>query len=279
MKLIITSQSKRHISYLLERYKSTEWSGPAFYQVKSDKDGFPSTWLLKGFVSLDLGDTTSTEWNGNDWTDISKDIYKKYPEYQDCFIGLIHSHHNMGAFFSSTDTTQLKEAANKVGYGSLVVASNKEPFAFAISYIDNFGRTHMIETKEIETQGPKVKPLDEWVDFADKMDKKQKKAPTLYYRNKPGITHQGTLWSHYGMNGYGKAYSPDHAPEDIMVKQFEEVEAEMTEAEADFEQGKISKKKFKKIQRKFNKASKEYTEFFGEETDEIVSWNDSFGVI
>jgi hypothetical protein len=271
MKLIITNQSKRHINYLLTRYKSTEWSGPAFYQVTHDEKGFPSIWTLKGFVTLDLGDTTSTEWDGDDWIEISKKIYGNHPEYKECFIGLIHSHHNMGAFFSGTDKTQLEEAANKVGYGSLVVAHSKERFAFAISYIDNFGKSHMFECKDIELQGPKVKPLQEWVDYADKMDKEKKTAPTYHY----GHGNQLSLYN----NGYGKPYGFGKGPEDVIEAEFEKAEKAMTQAEKLKAEKKISKKAYKKIEKRFNKASKDYTEMFGEETDGIAAWNESFGII
>ena len=74
---------------------------------------------------------------------ISKEIYDKHPDYQKCFMGLIHSHHGMGAYFSGTDKQQLEEAANKVGYPSLVVAHTKTKFAFGISYLDNFNQVQL----------------------------------------------------------------------------------------------------------------------------------------
>ena len=275
MKLIITQQSQKHINYLLGRYKSTEWSGPAFYSVKYDEDGFPSEWTLRGFVTLDLGDATRTEWDGEDWVEISKEIYKAHPEYEKCFMGLIHSHHNMGAYFSGTDKEQLKDAANKVGYPSLVVAHSKDKFAFAISYIDSFRKVHMYEAKDIEVKAPKVKPLDEWIKYADEMDKKQKQAPTVFYnhfRNKPGVG-QVALWGGY----YGEESKMKE--EEKIEKAFEQAERAMTQAEKSLEEGKMSKKKYNKIKKKFDKASKEYTEEFGDENDEMKSWNDSFGII
>jgi len=279
MKLIITQQSQKHINYLLERYKSTEWSGPAFYSVKYNKDGFPEEWTLKGFVTLDLGDTTSTEWDGEDWVKISKEIYKAHPEYQKCFMGLIHSHHNMGAYFSGTDKQQLEEAANKVGYPSLVVAHTKEKFAFGISYLDNFNQIQLVETKDIEVRVPKVKPANEWVKYADEMDKKQKKRPAILYngfgRTKPGIG-QRTLWSSF----YEGNTSEKEETNTIWLEaKYEQAEEEMTQAEADFENKKISKKKYNKIKRKFDKVSKEYIETFGETPDEIEDWNNSFGLL
>mgnify|MGYP003638145523 FL=1 len=275
MKLIITQQSQKHINYLLGRYKDTEWSGPAFYSVKYDDNGFPATWTLKGFITLDLGDTTSTEWDGEDWVKVSKEIYKAHPEYQKCFMGLIHSHHNMGAYFSGTDKTQLKEASNKVGYPSLVVAHSKDRFAFAISYLDNFGKAHMYEAKDISVQEPKVKPLDEWIKYADRMDKNKKKAPTLYYshfRNKPGVG-QVALWGGF------QEEEAKMQKEEAIEEAFEEAEENMTKAEKHLEEHRISKKKYNKIKKQFDKVSKAYIETIGDDNDDIQSWNDSFGVI
>ena len=201
MKLIITQQSQKHINYLLGRYKSTEWSGPAFYSVKYDEDGFPSEWTLRGFVTLDLGDATSTEWDGEDWVEISKEIYKAHPEYEKCFMGLIHSHHSMGAYFSGTDKEQLKDAANKVGYPSLVVAHSKDKFAFAISYIDSFRKVHMYEAKDIEVKAPKVKPLDEWIKYL-----KEERHKIMMMKDKPvdstiGPNDPGDEYEHTKDNG------------------------------------------------------------------------------
>jgi len=269
MKLIITQQSQKHINYLLGRYKRTEWSGPAFYSVKYDENGFPEEWTLRGFVTLDLGDATSTEWDGEDWVKISKKIYDKHPDYQKCFMGLIHSHHGMGAFFSGTDKNQLEESANKVGYPSLVVAHTKEKFAFGISYIDNFNQIHIIETKDIVVKTPKVKPLDEWVEYADEMDKKQKKSSVLYSpykRNKPGIGQT----SFFGYGSYGAIQ------EDSIEEKFDKVDKEMTQAEAALENKQISKKKYNKIKRRYDKIAKEYNIFLEEEA---ASWNGSFGLL
>ena len=279
MKLIITQQSQKHINYLLGRYKGTEWSGPAFYSVKYDEDGFPEEWTLRGFVTLDLGDTTSTEWDGEDWVKISKEIYDKHPDYQKCFMGLIHSHHGMGEYFSGTDRQQLEEAANKVGYPSLVVAHTKTKFAFGISYLDNFNQIQLVETKEIEVKTPKVKPLDEWVKYADEMDKKQRKSPNVFYngfgRNKPGVG-QRTLWGGFYEDNASKK---EETTTVWLEAKYEQVEKEMTQAEANLENGKISKKKYNKIKKRFDKISKEYVETFGETPDEMDSWNDSFGLL
>ena len=120
-----------------------------------------------------------------------------------------------------------------------------------------------------------LKTLDEWIKYADEMDKKQKQAPTVFYnhfRNKPGVG-QGALWGGF----YGEETKMKE--EEKIEKAFEEAERAMTQAEKSLEEGKMSKKKYNKIKKKFDKASKEYTEEFGDENDEMKSWNDSFGII
>ena len=55
------------INYLHHRFSSTEWSGPAWYTIKKKaKTGFPTQVELSYFKPIDLGNTWSTELDGEE---------------------------------------------------------------------------------------------------------------------------------------------------------------------------------------------------------------------
>ena len=178
-KLIIPKKIHNKYTYLLNRFKNLEWAGPAWYRVKTDKDGFPTEWRIIHFHPLDLGSHAATEWEAKDLAKILKETYALMPSLKKAYMGLIHSHNTMGAFLSGTDTDTIQEMAPDEGfYGSLVVASaGKALHAFGFGYKDQYKCAHSIEVKEknIEINIPGLKPEDEWVAIADKIEKDKPK--------------------------------------------------------------------------------------------------------
>ena len=157
----------------MKRFPSTEWSGPAWYRIKTDKEGFPEEFKLVHFHPLDLGHGTSTEWEAKDLAKILRLTYEEYPSLKKCSIGLIHSHHTMGAFLSGTDQSTVQEMAPVQGfYGSLVVASGgKATEAFGFGYKDQYGASHCLEVDNIEIKTPDYKVEDDWKAQADIIEK------------------------------------------------------------------------------------------------------------
>ena len=192
-KLIIPKKIHNKYTYLLNRFKDLEWSGPAWYKVKTDEDGFPTEWRIIHFHPLDLGSHAATEWEAKDLAKILKETYDTMPSLKKAYIGLIHSHNTMGAFLSGTDTSTIQEMAPDEGfYGSLVVASaGKALHAFGFGYKDQYKCAHSIEVdeKNIEINVPGIKPENDWVAIADKIEKNKPKP-------KPG--NQVTLWNRKG---------------------------------------------------------------------------------
>ena len=78
-KLIIPKKIHNKYTYLLNRFKDLEWSGPAWYKVKTDDDGFPKEWKIIHFHPLDLGSHAATEWEAKDLAAILKETYASMP--------------------------------------------------------------------------------------------------------------------------------------------------------------------------------------------------------
>ena len=179
------------MNYFLRAFPTKEWSGPAWYlTLESDDDNFPLDFQLIDFHPLDLGDTASTEWDSDDFAKILKKKYKENIKLKKCYIGLLHSHHSMGAFFSSTDTDTLNEMAPEKGfYPSLVVSTKADKqFAFAFSYLDQY-KNHQVFKGDVEMTGIPDAP-EEWVEIAEEIKKQVKTTTYVPARTGYGYGHQ-----------------------------------------------------------------------------------------
>lgn len=240
----------------MKRFPKDEWSGPAFYELKKDKDGVPVEWILHGFHPLDLGGSTSTEWDGEDFLKVRKQLLLDNPIYAKCYQGIIHSHHTMGAFLSGTDKGHIEESANLVGYPSLVVASSGVPFAFGYSYIDQFKTVQMfeVEAKDISLETPEVQPEQEWVKNADEIEKEKKSSPvTTYFGNTQG--RQSSLWNPYypGYNSFNEV------PNDEDLKN---AEKRFKKAKKQYKKRQINLAEYQKIKQEYKEIKEAIDDFY-----------------
>jgi hypothetical protein len=175
-KLRIPKKVHNKYHYFLTKFKELEWSGPAWYEIKTDDDGFPTQWTILHFHPLNLGSHAATEWEAKDLAKILGDTYRKFPKLKKAYTGLIHSHNTMGAFLSGTDTDTLEDMApDKNFYGSLVVASSgKALHAFGFSWKDQYKCVHTQEIEEENIEIVNTFNVDsEWIAIADKIEKEK----------------------------------------------------------------------------------------------------------
>lgn len=120
-KLIISKELLAQISYFHHKVGNIEWSGILFYKILEGTIEEPSKLVIKAdrFHFMDIGSPGYTEFS----PDVSiMSFYDKYPEYEFAKWGMIHTHHNMNAFFSGTDVDELKvNAGAHQFYLSLIV--------------------------------------------------------------------------------------------------------------------------------------------------------------
>lgn len=205
MNLLISRKTLNKVNYFLNAFPKREWSGPAWYLANaSDEHGFPEEIEILDFHPLDLGDTSSTEWDAEDLAKILKAKYKENSKLKKCYTGLIHSHHTMGSFFSGTDNDTIKEMAPEKGfYGSLIVSTKVgQEYSFAISYKDQYKRITKVEG-DVEIEGIKAEENKEWKAIAKTIEDKAKTttyAPVnrTYWTNK-----KYDDYGHYGYGNYG----------------------------------------------------------------------------
>ena len=201
MNLHICQTILNKVNYFLGKFPSKEWSGPAWYLIsKVDEHKFPVKIELLDFHPLDLGTSAATEWESDDFAKILKTKYKENKELKKCNIGLLHSHHDMGAFFSGTDVDTIHEMCPDNGfYPSTVVSTkNKKEFAFAIGYKDQYNRETMVEGKTI-VESPVIAVPKEWAAIAKKI-KEDSTITTSYVRKKNALQPYNSYG--YGYGGY-----------------------------------------------------------------------------
>lgn len=114
---------------------NTEWSGLLVYKITKGSVDSPETLEIRceACFPMDFGDATFTSFEGSEmWLD----FFKQFPQVNPLtkepgwFLGKIHSHHNMNAYHSGTDTSDLYENAPKLPlFLSLVVNYSCMPFA------------------------------------------------------------------------------------------------------------------------------------------------------
>lgn len=122
-KLIITNDFQKQIDLFHAMVGSIEWSGVLFYQVNTDLSDNNCIITPKYIFPMDVGVAAYTDF---EYSDVIFDAYDQLPGAEDCREGIVHTHHRMGAFFSGTDDTELKENADKYDfYLSLVVDYNR----------------------------------------------------------------------------------------------------------------------------------------------------------
>lgn len=124
LNLVIPKKVEEKIRYLCSRVHDVEWSGTLFYSIEGSFDDgtFKATCL--DICVMDIGSQGFTQYN--DTADIIN--YRvNHPELlqEGVYEGLIHSHNNMSAFFSGTDSnTLLQEGADLNHFLSLIVCNN-----------------------------------------------------------------------------------------------------------------------------------------------------------
>lgn len=115
-KLIITEDVKKKIDQMHDRIGNTEWCGFIFYEKVEGSISDPETYVAKttDVYMMDIGSHSYTE--SDNHTDDVVSMVDRIPAYMENRYGLIHTHHNMSAFFSGTDIQELHDNVHLYSY-------------------------------------------------------------------------------------------------------------------------------------------------------------------
>ena len=120
IKLIIKDSLEDKIRFMCNELPDTEWSGSLFYRVEGSLAKKNLRLIAEDFCLLDVGTSGYTE-----FTESPEIIgYMADNDLTDCYISLIHSHHNMGTHFSSTDMNTLHKNGNDSNHFLSLIVNN-----------------------------------------------------------------------------------------------------------------------------------------------------------
>ena len=118
-KMIITKELERKIRFICSKIHNIEWSGVLFYTHEGEFEDNSLVIKAVDLVVLDIGDATTTHFQCSNPDVIT---YMVDNDLLDCDMALIHSHHAMSTFMSSTDlNTLLQEGTDRNIFVSLIV--------------------------------------------------------------------------------------------------------------------------------------------------------------
>lgn len=147
--LKLSQEFSKQLDYMLDSVSHTEWSGLLFYKYRgSITDVSKMSFELIGLYPLNVGTGAYTEYKVSEhMSDVIK-LYEEYPEYENCKIGHIHSHHSMGVFASGTDMDTLLGCVKDKQFDMLlsVIVNNRREMFAGVSF-----------TTEIITRGTSVR--------------------------------------------------------------------------------------------------------------------------
>lgn len=119
-KLYIDHIVESKIRYLANKYPSNEWSGILFIEYNGNFDDESLSITARDLYVMDIGSSGFTTFDSRNAEYFSYAVKNNLDET--CDFGLIHSHHNMKAFFSSTDSAELNATGKtRDVYVSLIV--------------------------------------------------------------------------------------------------------------------------------------------------------------
>lgn len=238
-KIIIPKDVKRQIDYLHLSYPDKEWSGILTYVV--DKGDFTTLkdmeFRVIGIYPMDLGKSSYTEFDYNEALAHVYDIFEKDGfELEDIKTGMVHSHHNMKAYFSGTDIDELKTNSKKHNFYLSLVVNVDEDYAAKVAFpskvditenhniLDKNGNTISFAKRSKLSEsvldidlGIEIEQdvsLEDW--FKDRIKELKATPSRSYSYNRSNLPAQSNYYnpgSIYTPPSYGRSWNKSYQPE------------------------------------------------------------------
>lgn len=129
--MIIPVGVEKKIRYLQNKYPSTEWSGVLFYTYEGSFKNKDLVITCVDIFPMDLGTSTYTEFEIS--PEVTAYIAGNVDTLFGCEMALIHSHHQMAAFFSGTDLSTLQSEGNDTNNFVSLIVNNAGTYSAAIT--------------------------------------------------------------------------------------------------------------------------------------------------
>lgn len=125
--IYISDEIKSKLSYVCNKIPSNEWIGFIFYEImEGGIDDMENLRLrLVDVAPLNIGHSASVMVNLSRDNEKIMKIYDNKPELEEYRRGLVHSHCNMGVFYSGTDTSEIEDNAPLYDMYLSIVVNNR----------------------------------------------------------------------------------------------------------------------------------------------------------
>lgn len=131
-KMVIPQEVEKKIRFLCREIHNVEWSGVLFYKVSGSFEDKSLTITCIDLFQMDEGTEGYTEY------DMSPDVMGYVVDHPELlgpgiYQGLIHSHHNMSAFFSGTDTATLQSEGSDMNHFVSLIVNNAGKYTAGVT--------------------------------------------------------------------------------------------------------------------------------------------------
>lgn len=132
MPVQVSQKLQDQIHFLCKEVWNDEWSGMLFYETEGEfgQDNFKI--VANELFPLDIGTQTYTEYQTSD-PELIKFLMAN-PEARGMKKGHIHSHNNMGVFFSNTDNEELGDNCGFHNFYLSLIVNNKNDMCAKIAF-------------------------------------------------------------------------------------------------------------------------------------------------
>ena len=157
--LMISPELMNEIAYLHSKNDNKEWCGMLFYEEVSGSL-FNSDLILraKHIYLLDIGSSAYTAGS----VDMELlDFFEEVPEAEDMRRGFIHTHHNMRAYFSCTDMSELYDNTKHYDYYLSLIVNHATLFVTKIGMEANIG----VNGTTLQVKNPPILTFDGKVEY------------------------------------------------------------------------------------------------------------------
>ena len=131
----ISEKLERKIRVLCNKFPTTEWSGQLFYTYTGSFEKGDIVFTAEDLLFMDPGCGVTTEFYLDEGNAAA---YIADHELWNCQMGLIHSHHNMGAFFSGQDDAMLLQEGTTRNHFLSLVVDNKGTYVARVTIKEQY---------------------------------------------------------------------------------------------------------------------------------------------
>lgn len=128
--MYVPRKVEEKIRYLIRKFPHTEWSGILFYKHTGTFEDNDLKITCEDIYPMDLGTSGWTEFKMT--PDVTAYIAENI-ELFDCDMGLVHSHHSLGAFISGQDSKTLQVEGNDTNCFVSLIVDTKGTYVAAIT--------------------------------------------------------------------------------------------------------------------------------------------------